>query len=160
QSIASGLRTLVVLALLVAGGFWAWPRLMAFYKGDRGSAAVVRMAAELALKRVREKRKQHEYADFINQADAAWRDGEIEFKRGDFKLAEERYRRVMGLWDGLNARMAESLSFEELLAEVNALRRVAVNAQAQQKAAELWRQAEELRHNAVTARRNGNLQEA
>ncbi len=160
HSIASGLRKLVVLALLVAGGFLAWPKLMVLYKGDKGSAAVVRTAAELALKRVREKRKQQEYADFINQADAAWRDGEIEFKRGNFKLAEEKYRQVIGVWDGLNARMAESLSFEELLAEVNGLRREATNAQAPQKAAGPWQQAEELRRNAVTARKNGNLPEA
>jgi TonB family protein len=67
---------------------------------------------------------------------------------------------VIGLWDGLNARMAENLSFDDLLAEVNALRREAMNAQAQQKAAGLWQQAEEMRRNAISARKNQNLLEA
>jgi hypothetical protein len=52
------------------------------------------------------------------------------------------------------------LSFDDLLAEVNALHREAMNAQAPQKAAELWQQAEEMRRQAVTARKNGNMQDA
>jgi hypothetical protein len=71
RSIASGLRKLVVLALLVTGGYLAWPKLITLYKGERGSAVVVRTAAELALKRVGEKRKQRElsvsHLDFYHQ---------------------------------------------------------------------------------------------
>ena len=52
------------------------------------------------------------------------------------------------------------MSFEELLADVTSLRRAATNAQAQQKAAEAWQQAESLRRNAVATRKNGNLAEA
>ncbi|MBL8170428.1 MAG: TonB family protein [Acidobacteria bacterium] len=157
QTVVSGLRKLLVLAVLGGALWWAWPTLMTLYKGDRGGAAVVRTAAELALKKVRGKQQQREYAEFINQADAAWRDAEIEFKRGNFRAAEERYRQVIGFWDALNARMAESSTFEELLAEVNTLRRAATDAQAPQKAAEQWRQAEDFRRNAVTARKNGDL---
>ncbi|MBI1766350.1 MAG: energy transducer TonB [Acidobacteria bacterium] len=160
QTIAGGVRKLVVLGVLVMGGMFAYPKLWALYKGDKGSATVVRTAAELALKKVREKRKQRDFVDYVNQAEAAWRDGEIEFKRENFKLAEGLYRQVIGSWDGVNARLAETLSFEELLKDVSAVRGAAVNAQAQQKAVEQWRQAEELRRNAMNARKSGNLAEA
>lgn len=160
QTIASGVLKLVVVGLLVMGGVFAYPKLLALYKGDKASAAVVRGAAEAALKKVREKRKQRDYADYVNQADAAWRDGEIEFKRANYKLAEAQYRQVIGAWDGVNVRLAESMSFDELLTEVNAVRRAASEAQAAQRAADVWKQAEEMRRNAVNARKSGNLAEA
>lgn len=160
QSIRSGIRWVVLLTLLAVGGYFLWPKLVILYKGDNASAAVVRTEAGLALKKVREKRKQKEYGAVITQAEAAWRDGEIEFRRGNYKLAEEKYRQMIGLWDNLNTRVAESLSFEELLAEVNKLRLAARNAQAPQKATDLWNQAEEIRRNAETARKNGNLPDA
>jgi hypothetical protein len=160
RSIRSGFRWLIVIALLAAGGYFLWPKLVTLYKGEKGSAVVVRKEAELALKRVRDRRKQKEYGAVITQAEAAWRDGEIEFRRGNYRLAEGKYRELIGLWDSLNARVAESLSFEELLAEVNVLRQAASNAQALQRATDLWNQAEETRRNAETARRNGNLPEA
>jgi len=159
-SVFSGLRKLVVLALLGIGGYALYPTLITLYKGDKPSASVVRTAAELALKGLKEKRKQREYGALINQIDAAWRDGEIEFRRGNYRRAEEKYRQLIGLWDGLNAQVAETSGFEELQAEVNALRQAARNAEAQQNAADAWNQAEELRRNAVTASKNGNLQEA
>jgi outer membrane biosynthesis protein TonB len=160
QSIGRGVRKLVVLGVLITGGWLAYPKLWALYKGDKGSAVVVRTAAEQALKRIREKRKQRDFVDYVNQAEAAWRDGEIEFKREDFKLAESHYRVVIGCWDGVNARLAETASFEELLNDVSAVRKAALSAQAQLKAAEAWQQAEELRRNAVNARKSGNLAEA
>lgn len=160
QTVAAGVRKLVVVALLATGGWFAYPKLMTLYKGDKGSVTVVRTAAEAALKKVREKRKQRELVDYVNQADAAWRDGEIEFKRANYKLAEERYRQVIGYWDGVNARLAESMSFDELLADVNGVRRAALDAQAPQRAADGWKQAEETRRNAVNARKSGNLAEA
>lgn len=157
QTVRSGIRWVVLLALLVGGGYYLYPAAVTLIKGSVKSATVVRTEAGMALKKVRNKRKQKEYGAIITQAEAAWRDGEIEFKRGNYKLAEERYRQLIGLWDGLNARVAESLSFEELLAEVNSLRAAARGAQAQQKAADLWNQAEETRRNAETARKNGDL---
>jgi TonB family protein len=160
QTIRSGFRWLVLLALLAGGGYYFWPKLVILYKGDKAGAAVVRTEAGLALKKVREKRKQKEYGAVIAQAEAAWRDGEIEFKRGNYRLAEEKYRLMIGIWDTLNARVAESLSYDELLAEVNSLRAAAGKAQAQQKATDLWNQAEETRRNAETARKNGDLQSA
>ena len=96
----------------------------------------------------------------INQIDAAWRDGEIKFRQGNYRQAEEKYRQLIGLWDGLKAQVAESLSFEELQTEVHALRQAASDAEAPRKAADAWNQAEELRRNAVTARKSGNLPEA
>jgi len=151
---------LVLTGLLLAGGYFLWPKALTLVKGDRGSAVVVRTAADTALKKIKEQRRQKEYGNFINQAEASWRDGEIEFRRGNFKLAEEKYRQVIGLWDDLNGRITESKSFDEIKAEAAELRRAASNAQAQQSAAELWNQAEELRRQAETARRNGNLPEA
>ncbi|MGH9768683.1 MAG: TonB family protein, partial [Blastocatellia bacterium] len=160
QTIRSGIRWVVALTALAAGGYFFWPKLIILYKGDIRSASVVRTEAGLALKKVREKRKQKEYGAVITQAEAAWRDGEIEFRRGNYKLAEGKYRQMISLWDNLNTAVAESLSFEELLTEVNKLRLAARNAQAQQRAADLWNQAEETRRNAETARKNGNLPEA
>jgi hypothetical protein len=156
----SGLRKLVVLALLGIGVYALYPKLMTLYKGDKPGATVVRTAAELALKRVKEKRKLREYGALINQIDAAWRDGEIEFRQGNYRRAEEKYRQLIGLWDGLSAQVAESLSFEELQAEVNALRQSAQSAEAPRRAADAWNLAEELRRGAVTARKNGNMPEA
>ncbi|MEP7341945.1 MAG: energy transducer TonB [Acidobacteriota bacterium] len=159
-SIIYGLRGALVLTVLAAVGYFLWPQVETWIKGDRQTASVVRTQAELALKNVRLRKKQTEYGTFILQADAAWRDGEIEFKKGNFKQAEEKYRQVLSLWDGVNARMAETQSFEELQTEMNAMRAAAQKAQAPQKAADQWNQAEELRRNAIAARKNGNLQDA
>ncbi len=160
MALRSAFRWLVFLILLGVGGTYLWPKLVVLYKGDISSAAVVRTEAGLALKKVREKRKQREYGAIITQAEAAWRDGEIEFQRGYYRRAEDKYRQLLSLWDNLNARIAESLSFEELLAEVNKLRQAAKSSQAPEKAADLWNQAEETRRNAETARRNGDLANA
>ncbi len=159
-SIIYGLRGALVLGVLAAVGYFSWPQVNTWIYGSRPTAAVVRTQAELALKNVRLRKKQTEYGTFILQADAAWRDGEIEFKKGNFKQAEEKYRQVLSLWDGVNARMAETQSFEELQTEMNAMRAAAQKAQVPQKAAEQWNQAEEFRRNAINARRNGNLQDA
>ncbi|MGH9844321.1 MAG: TonB family protein [Blastocatellia bacterium] len=160
MALRSGIRWVAFLVLLALGAMYVWPKLVTLYKGDQASASVVRTAAELTLKKIRDKRKQREYGAIITQADAAWRDGEIEYRRRNYKLAEEKYRQMIALWDNLNARIAETSSFEELLADVNAQRLAARNALAPQRAAELWNQAEETRRNAETARRNGNLQDA
>lgn len=159
-SVIRGLRGVLALGLLAAAGYFLWPKVETVINGDPRTASVVRTQAELALKKVRLKKKQTEYGAFIIQADAAWRDGEMEFKKGNYKVAEEKYRQVLSLWDGVNVRMAETQSFEELQTEANAMRQAARNAQAPQKAADQWNQAEESRRNAINARRNGNLQDA
>lgn len=127
-SIVYGLRGALVLTVLAAVGYFSWPQVNTWIKGNRQTAAVVRTQAELALKKVKLKKKQTEYGAFIIQADAAWRDGEIEFKKGYYKVAEEKYRQVLSLWDGVNARMAETQSFDELQTEMNSLRATAMNA--------------------------------
>ncbi|HMX29388.1 MAG TPA: energy transducer TonB [Blastocatellia bacterium] len=159
-SIIAGLRTVALLGMAGVGVYFGWPRAQEWIYGSKPTASVVRTQAELALKKVALKKKQTEYGTFVIQANAAWRDAEIEFKKGNYKAAEEKYRQVLSLWDGVNARMAETQSFEELQAEANTLRAAAQKAQAREKAAAQWNQAEELRRNAINARRNGNLEEA
>lgn len=159
-SIVRGLRGALMLGVVAAGAYFLWPKAETLINGSRPTAMVVRTQAELALRKVKARKKQTEYGASITQAEAAWRDAEIEFKKGNYKQAEEKYRQLLSVWDAMNARIVDSMGYDELLAEVNSLRLAARNAQAAQKAAELWNQAEELRRNAITARRNGNLEEA
>lgn len=159
-SIFAGLRAVAFLAAAGAGVYFGWPKAQVWIYGSKATATVVRTQAELALRKVRLKKKQTEYGASITQAEAAWRDAEIEFKKGNYTQAEEKYRQLLGVWDGMSARIVEGMGYDELLAEVNALRLAARNAQAAQKAADAWNQAEELRRNAITVRKNGNLDEA
>lgn len=159
-SVVAGLRVVAFLAAAGAGVYFGWPKAQVLIYGSKPTAAVVRTQAELALRNVRAKKKQVEYGASITQAESAWRDAEMEFKKGNFKQAEEKYRQLLGVWDGMSNRIVQSMSYDQLLAEVNGLRQAARTAQAATKAADLWNQAEEFRRNAITARRNGNLEEA
>lgn len=148
------------LAAAGAGVYFGWPKAQVWIYGSKPTASVVRAQAELALRNIRARKRQTEYGAQVTQAEAAWRDAEMEFKKGNFNRAEEKYRQLLGVWDGMSNRIVLSMSYDELLAEVNALRQAARNAQASTKAADVWNQAEELRRNAISARRNGNLEEA
>ncbi len=146
--------------LLLAGGVALFPKGVALIWGDRQSAQVERTAAEQALRRARAKKRQAEYAVTIEQVEAAWRDAEIEFKKENYRKAEAKYRELISVWDQMNQRVAESSSFEDLLSEAQSLRKSALSAAAQEKAASSWNQAEEFRRNAEAARRSGDLHAA
>ena len=47
RSIRSRFLWLIVIALLAAGGYFLWPKLVTLYKGEQGNAVVVRPRVDI-----------------------------------------------------------------------------------------------------------------
>ena len=151
---------LVVGALLSVYGKTIWQFGQEKFFGTRPDATIRRKEADAAIKRMQQFDKRQGFAAKVAEAQAAWREAEIAFHQQRFKDAEQSYQRVSQIWDELVVRQNDRNEAQKLLAEIQNNRADARNAQAQQVAPQLWREAEQARLAARTALTNGNFAEA
>lgn len=126
--------------------------------GSEENTRITRTQAETALKTIQKSYGNKPlFAAKVIEAQTTWRDAEIAFNQGKFKEAEPIYRRLLAVGDELALKDTERKDVQSFLDEMNKTREAARVAQAPQYATSTWQEAENLKREAETASKNGDL---
>ncbi len=150
----------IVIGLIAAVVFlskpvWYWGKERIY--GSEENTKITRTQAESALKTIQILGKKPGLAAKVIEAQTAWRDAEIAFNQGKFKEAEPIYRRVLEIGDEMALRETERRDTQQFFDDMNKAREAARTAQAQQFAATVWMEAENLKRSADLSFKNGDI---
>ncbi|MGE0886253.1 MAG: hypothetical protein AB7P14_22180 [Blastocatellales bacterium] len=146
---------LIAAVVFLAKPVWYWSKERIY--GSEENTKITRTQAESALKTIQGLGKKPGLAAKVIEAQTAWRDAEIAFNQGKFKEAEPIYRRVLEIGDEMALRETERKDTQQFFDDMNKAREAARAAQAQQYAASIWIDAENLKRSADLAFKNGDI---
>lgn len=146
---------LIAAVVFLAKPVWYWSKERIY--GSEENTKITRTQAESALKTIQGLGKKPGLAAKVIEAQTAWRDAEIAFNQGKFKEAEPIYRRVLEIGDEMALRETERKDTQQFFDDMNKAREAARTAQAQQYAASIWIDAENLKRSADLAFKNGDI---